>query len=62
MWDNRLRYHGIGGISREIFLVRHGASNEPAEFLPRIPPITVNGYLEKRFKIDKIKSSLIFWW
>ncbi len=38
------RYHGMGGISRAMFLVRHGASKLPAQFLPKMPPITVSGY------------------
>ena len=38
-----LRYQGEGGISRAMFLVRHGASKPPAMFLPRIPPRTVSG-------------------
>ena len=38
-----LRYHGAGGISRAMFLVRQGASKLPAKFFPIIPPNTVRG-------------------
>ena len=43
MCTGRLRYHGAGGISRDMFLVRHGASKPLAMFLPMIPPKTVRG-------------------
>ena len=43
MCMGRLLYHGAGGISREMFLVRQGASKPSATFLPRIPPSTVRG-------------------
>lgn len=43
MWTTTLRYHGDGGISRAMFLVRHGASNPRAKFFPRIPPSTLRG-------------------
>ena len=42
-WARGERYHGIAGISRAIFFVRHGASKPLAQFFPRIPPITVSG-------------------
>ena len=38
-----LRYHGDGGISLAIFLVRHGASKPEAKFFPRMPPMTLRG-------------------
>ena len=38
-----LLYQGAGGISREMFLVRQGASKLPAKFFPIIPPNTVRG-------------------
>ena len=38
-----LRYHGDGGISLAIFLVRHGASNPDAIFFPKMPPSTLSG-------------------
>ena len=40
---NAERYQGMMGISRAIFLVLHGASKPLAQFLPKIPPMTVNG-------------------
>ena len=43
MWTTTLRYHGDGGISLAIFLVRHGASKPEAMFFPRIPPKTLRG-------------------
>ena len=43
MWTTTLRYHGDGGISREMFFVRQGASNPEARFLPRMPPRTLSG-------------------
>mmetsp|Transcript_42533 Transcript_42533/g.105937 ORF Transcript_42533/g.105937 Transcript_42533/m.105937 type:complete len:150 (-) Transcript_42533:1085-1534(-) len=44
-WHGPCLYHGIGGISRGIRLVRHGThiSLPLAKFRPRIPPMTVNG-------------------
>lgn len=40
---NVCSYQGTGGISRGMFLVLHGASKPEAQFLPNMPPMTVNG-------------------
>jgi len=48
-------YHGTDGISREIFLVRHGASKPLAQFFPNIPPITVKGYPTEKQQTKNIK-------
>ena len=44
-WHAPWRYHGIGGISRGILVVRHGASKSfPfAMFRPMMPPMIVSG-------------------
>ena len=43
-WAQADLYQGTAGISRAMFFVLHGASKLPAQFLPKIPPITVSGY------------------
>lgn len=43
IWMTALLYQGAGGISRAMFLVRQGASNPLAVFLPNIPPSIVRG-------------------
>ena len=49
-------YQGFDGISLGIFFVLHGASNPDVQFLPKIPPRTVNGNPTKTIMNRKIKS------
>lgn len=57
IWIGKVRYQGIGGISRGASLVRQGASKLPAERFPVIPPIMANGVpTERGVKKNKINS------
>ena len=53
-----LWYQGAGGISRAMFLERHGASNPPPIFLPIMPPSMVSGNPTRERKRESMSCLL----